>query len=100
MLHGVIVWALTLLAGTLLVVLGVSGTLGFIGGNLRLILDAMTGRALGASPGVGAPTANAIVSYATSASWWFIITAVVGLIVAALGGLAGIRRTEEAPVAP
>lgn len=103
-MHGIVVWGLSLILGSILIALGVSGLLGFIGNNLRLILDAMSGRVLGTTPTVGPQAARAIASYAASAAWWFIIGSILGLIAAAIGGVVGIRRAEttepSAPVSP
>jgi hypothetical protein len=99
-MHGIVTWGLSLVLGSILIALGVSGMLGFIGSNLRLILDAMAGRVLGSVPSVGPQEARAIASYAASAAWWFIIGSILGLIAAALGGLLGIRRSETTEPTP
>jgi hypothetical protein len=75
-LNGGLVWALSLLAVLVLVVVGASSAVGAIGGNL--------GSALGTTRGA--------TGTAASAAWISFVTFVIGLCLAMLGGLVGARR--------
>jgi len=85
-LHGVAVWAITLITGTLLVAFfGLNGFLGFLGNA--------TGAAHGLI-GFGAAPSAASASFAASSNAWFIFWSLLALISASIGGYLGMVRSR------
>ena len=82
-LNGGLVWALSLVAILLLVLFGLGNAIGFIGNNLTLLLR---------TSAAGAP-ANVAGTVAQTA-WITFVSLVIGLILAIVGAVVGMRSKE------
>lgn len=77
--NGVVVWALALTLGSVAAALGIGGVLGYTGMPITGAAQQQLGQIMGT---------------AITGAWWFFIGAILALLAAALGGLAGSRPVE------